>query len=185
MMWCHSLQVREALHRLLASSSPKIFTLISVGRVSAKFSGAAAPPAGLREALLLEAGNTGDVLVDSCCIVAREPGGSRRPGGINEGFNVPGCDVADYIRSFTSGEEDVSKRGTICSEGFCSSFVLCCILDSLQGKKCCRRSKLAVLASVAKTNSQVYSLLVLDYKRHHNQKPLPRPINDTQTLTPH
>lgn len=37
MMWCHSLQVREALQRLSASSSLKILTLISVGSISAKF----------------------------------------------------------------------------------------------------------------------------------------------------
>lgn len=39
MMWYHNLQVWDALHRLTASSSPKICTLISVGSFSAKFWG--------------------------------------------------------------------------------------------------------------------------------------------------
>lgn len=68
MMWCHSLQVREALHRLSASSSAKIFTLISSGSVSAKFWGGA-PQVDIREGLLLQRKNTGDVLVGSCCII--------------------------------------------------------------------------------------------------------------------
>lgn len=57
----HCLQVSEARHKLLMSSSLKILTLISVGRVSAKFcwSGSCPPgimgesPSGLKMALLL------------------------------------------------------------------------------------------------------------------------------------
>ncbi|TNN50115.1 hypothetical protein EYF80_039659 [Liparis tanakae] len=64
----HSLQVREALHRLPASSSPKILSLISGGSVSAKFSGAGSSV--IREALLLETTNTGEVLgVGSRCMM--------------------------------------------------------------------------------------------------------------------
>lgn len=72
MMSCHSLQVREALHRLSASSSPKIFTLISAGRVSAKFWGVVSQ-VDVRVGLLSQRKNTGEVLVGSCCIIAQCP----------------------------------------------------------------------------------------------------------------
>ena len=76
MMWCHSLQVREAQHRLSASSSLKIFTLISGGSASAKFWGVLSGPE-IREGRLPQSRNTGEVLVKSCCIIT--PDSSKQP----------------------------------------------------------------------------------------------------------
>lgn len=69
MIWCHSLQVLAALHRLAASSSPKILTLISVGSISAKLRGGAVPSAAVRAGPPSQRKNTGGVLPHTCCII--------------------------------------------------------------------------------------------------------------------
>lgn len=66
MMWCHSLQVHEALQRLAVSSSPKILSLISAGSISTKSLGEpSGPPQGRR----LQRRKTGEAET-WCCIVA-------------------------------------------------------------------------------------------------------------------